>query len=208
MAVVTARSPRPDGGSRRREELLAAARFVIGRDGVTRATTRAIAAHAGVPLGAIHYWFASRDDLLEAVVLDHVARITAVAADAAAEQDPDPQHRLEASLRAAMQRELDFTVSERLATYELTSWALRTPGREDVAARLYASMRRGSEALCEPFLPPGGDPDGPDAAALAMLLVALIDGLALARLADPTGTPVDAVIRLAARALSPVRGCE
>ncbi len=52
----------------RRTELIDAAITVIARDGLSAATTRAIVAEAGMPLGAFHYVFASRDELLERVI--------------------------------------------------------------------------------------------------------------------------------------------
>lgn len=52
----------------RRAELIAAAVRVIARDGVTAASTRAIVAEADMPLGAFHFIFTSRDELLQAVI--------------------------------------------------------------------------------------------------------------------------------------------
>jgi AcrR family transcriptional regulator len=52
----------------RRDELVAAAIRVIARDGVARATTRAIVAEAGMPLGAFHYIFTNHDELMRAVI--------------------------------------------------------------------------------------------------------------------------------------------
>ncbi len=52
----------------RRDELISAAIRVIARDGVSKATTRAIVAEAGMPLGAFHYIFASHDELMTAVI--------------------------------------------------------------------------------------------------------------------------------------------
>jgi len=52
----------------RRAELIDAAITVIARDGLAAATTRAIVSEAGMPLGAFHYVFASRDELLERVI--------------------------------------------------------------------------------------------------------------------------------------------
>ncbi|MEV7692296.1 TetR family transcriptional regulator [Microbacterium sp. NPDC089189] len=75
----------------RRSELLDAAVRVIGRDGLAAATTRAIVAEADMPLGAFHYVFASRDDLLVAVI-DHVTEQERLAAwiDAGADENTDP----------------------------------------------------------------------------------------------------------------------
>ena len=52
----------------RRRELLAAAARVIARDGLAAASTRAIVAEADMPLGAMHYVFDSRDDLLRSLI--------------------------------------------------------------------------------------------------------------------------------------------
>src|SRR6266571_3792387 len=52
----------------RREQLLAAARRVMARDGVAGTTLRAVAAEAGVPLGTLHYVFPSKELLLRGVI--------------------------------------------------------------------------------------------------------------------------------------------
>lgn len=57
----------------RRAELLAAATRVIARDGLAEASVRAIVTEAGMPLGAFHYAFESRDELL-AILADEVAK--------------------------------------------------------------------------------------------------------------------------------------
>ena len=52
----------------RRAQLVEAAIAVMTRDGITKATTRAIVGEAGVPLGVFHYCFDSKAALLERVV--------------------------------------------------------------------------------------------------------------------------------------------
>ena len=54
----------------RRAQLIAAAREVLERDGMAGATLRAVAAQAGVPLGTVHYIFATKEQLLRAVLED------------------------------------------------------------------------------------------------------------------------------------------
>jgi DNA-binding transcriptional regulator YbjK len=61
-----------DRAQRRRLAILEAALRLIGREGRQALTHRAVAAEAGVPLGATTYYFDSRDDLL-AQALRHVA---------------------------------------------------------------------------------------------------------------------------------------
>lgn len=51
----------------RREQLLAAARVVLVRDGLDRLTLRAVATQAGVHLGTLQYIFRSRAELVEAL---------------------------------------------------------------------------------------------------------------------------------------------
>ena len=52
----------------RRQLLVEAAIRVMARDGVAKATTRAIAAEAGMALAAFHYSFRSKQELLENVL--------------------------------------------------------------------------------------------------------------------------------------------
>ena len=49
------------------DQILAAARTVLQRDGVARLSTRAVATEAGVNLSLIHYYFRSREGLLLAL---------------------------------------------------------------------------------------------------------------------------------------------
>lgn len=55
-------------GESRRAEILAAARRVLVEHGYDRFVLREIAARVGVMLGNLQYYFATRDDLLEAVI--------------------------------------------------------------------------------------------------------------------------------------------
>src|SRR5215469_4946535 len=79
--VTTRRSPRrrPDADGRR-AELVEAAGRVVARDGVAAATTRRIAEEAGLPQGLVHYWFASKDELLEEVIMTLLREFEAVTA--------------------------------------------------------------------------------------------------------------------------------
>ncbi|MBP2328162.1 AcrR family transcriptional regulator [Kibdelosporangium banguiense] len=52
----------------RREQLVAAALRVMKRDGIAAATTRAICAEAGMPHGAFHYCFRSKQELYAALL--------------------------------------------------------------------------------------------------------------------------------------------
>ena len=97
MATAAVTKRRPDDG--RRAQLIEAATRVVAREGVAAATTRRIAAEAGVPHGLVHYWFTGKDELLEEVVQGMLRQLEAVAVRAAS---PRPGIGCRRRLRAAV----------------------------------------------------------------------------------------------------------
>jgi AcrR family transcriptional regulator len=61
-------APRSARGEATRAAVLHAARAVLVDDGLERFVMREIAARSGITLGNLQYYFATRDDLLEAVI--------------------------------------------------------------------------------------------------------------------------------------------
>ncbi|MFC8509997.1 TetR/AcrR family transcriptional regulator [Streptomyces sp. NPDC057411] len=122
----------------RREQLIDAAIRVMIRDGVAKATTRAVVAEAGLPLGAFHYCFRSKEQLLHSVI----ERIMLRALDPPAPADPaapggvSVDEVVRGTLRAYWDR-VRQSPDEHLLTYELTQYALRKPGLADVARGQY-----------------------------------------------------------------------
>jgi AcrR family transcriptional regulator len=84
---------------RRRAEMVAAAAAALGRLGSAGTSMKEIAAEAGVAPGLLHYYFASKDDLLVAVV-EELDRRLAAAWSAALEGLDDPLERLIAGVDA------------------------------------------------------------------------------------------------------------
>lgn len=64
-------------GDRRRAHILAVARRMLVEDGYDRFVMREIATRVGIMLGNLQYYFATRDDLLAAVVRAEFARNSA-----------------------------------------------------------------------------------------------------------------------------------
>jgi AcrR family transcriptional regulator len=119
----------------RREELIEAAIKVMIRDGVAKATTRAIVAEAGLPLGAFHYCFRSKEELLQSVVERIMQGALAPAVAAGVEGAPVADV-VRTTLHAYWER-IRATPEEHLLTYELTQYALRQPGLAEVARLQY-----------------------------------------------------------------------
>ena len=67
--TVKQRDPSGVTGDRRRHALLVAAYELIARKGLEGLRTRDIAARAGVNISTLHYYFGTKSDLIEAVVL-------------------------------------------------------------------------------------------------------------------------------------------
>lgn len=119
----------------RREQLIDAAIRVMIRDGVAKATTRAVVAEAGLPLGAFHYCFRAKEQLLQSVIERIMLR--ALDPPAAAASGPVPvDEAVRGTLRAYWER-VRGNPDEHLLTYELTQYALRKPGLADVARGQY-----------------------------------------------------------------------
>ncbi|MEU6974876.1 MULTISPECIES: TetR/AcrR family transcriptional regulator [unclassified Streptomyces] len=119
----------------RREQLIDAAIRVMIRDGVAKATTRAVVAEAGLPLGAFHYCFRAKEQLLHSVI----ERIMLRALDPPAAPVPEGlpvDEVVRGTLRAYWER-VRRNPDEHLLTYELTQYALRKPGLADVARGQY-----------------------------------------------------------------------
>jgi len=121
----------------RRAKLVEAAIRVMTRDGVAKATTRAIAAEAAMPLGVFHYAFRSKQELM-AMVTETIARRSKTDIDEAVLSGGAPD--LYELVLAGLGAYLDHVVAhpeEHLVTYELTSTALRDEELVEVAHRQY-----------------------------------------------------------------------
>lgn len=107
----------------RRDELIDAAIRVIAREGLAAATTRAIVAEADMPLGAFHYAFTSRDDLL-AHVVERVTDEERLAAWLSADSGGDIRHILAQGMDAYL-RLLESDPGRELALLEVALHAQR-----------------------------------------------------------------------------------
>ena len=174
----------------RREQLIDAAVEVIADHGLARATTRAITDRAGLALGAFHYVFASKDELLEAVIQRVVREIDATLGATAARVEPTTERRLEGPdlvvdvlerfLRGAWAY-FEGSRTLQLAQYELTLHALREPEKHHLAVHQYDQLVGTLSGMLRE-LTDELDPDTCDE--LARYVVATIDGLLLQWLVD------------------------
>ncbi len=138
----------------RRALLLDAALVVMARDGVAAATTRAIAAEAGMALASFHYCFRSRDELLAEVIGRVVTSEANAVLDAmaagAGDDEGTPQVRLVALLRRGSRGYLTHVADNagaELALNELNHLALRTPALQSLAVEQFQTYYRAAEQI-------------------------------------------------------------
>jgi AcrR family transcriptional regulator len=166
----------------RRRQLVGAARAVLGRNGVAGTTLRQVASEAQVPLGTVSYIFATKEQLLQAVLEDVIEEIgTAVHGSAGSETDLGDVFRT--SVLHVWSVLVEGRRGQQIMQYELTLWALRTPGMESLARRqyeMYLAVLAGSWANAADRL---GVHLATPADQLARLFLAGLDGLILQRLA-------------------------
>lgn len=185
----------------RRSKLVDAAIRVMTRDGVARATTRAIAAEAGMPLGVFHYAFRSKQELM-AMVTETIAQRSKADIDAAVltEGEPDLYDLVHGGLLAYFEHVVGHP-DEHLITYELTAMALRDPEMEDVADRQYRYYLEENEKLVTAVADMIGFDYSLPIPVITRFVTSLMDGLALNYLAKGDEEEAREVVALLATTL-------
>lgn len=186
----------------RRERLVEAAVRVMTRDGVARATTRAIAAEAGMPLGVFHYAFQSKQELMVLVTETIARRSRADIDEAVFERNPDDA--LLAVALAGMCAYFDHVVEhplEHLVTYEITVTALRDPELGEAARRQFDYYLEENAKLLVAAADALGVEFSVPVNVVNRLMFSLMDGLAFSWLAKGDEDEARQVVALAAELL-------
>ncbi|WP_327251553.1 TetR/AcrR family transcriptional regulator [Streptomyces sp. NBC_01244] len=161
----------------RRRQLTEAAIRAMTRDGVSRTTTRSIAAEAGVSLSVFHYCFDSKQALLESVIETITAHYVTLVKAAIV-----PMPTLRETIRAGFQAYWDHVVAgpdAHMLTYELTQYALRRPEFGHLARKQYESYCDTYAELLEELRRITPFELSVPVAVLARYLAAMTDGVTL-----------------------------
>lgn len=183
----------------RSRQLVAAARTVMSREGVAHTSLRTVAAEGGVSLGTLQYVYPSKELLLRAVIEDVADEIASVLHNAV-----ELGSGLEHAIRQGVTNFWSQLVAEQsdlqLMQYELTTYALRTPGQEGLARWQYDRYASIVAAWCQEAAASAGETCAVPFAQLGRVLVAAVDGLILQHVCDPDPTrsseDLDAVIEM------------
>ena len=168
----------------RRQQIVAAARRVMARDGVADASLRSVAAEAEVPLGTMQHAFKSKRELLQAVVDDVNDEIADVLGTSTT-SDGGLEEVIRRNLTTFWSSLVTGHSELQLMQYELTTHALRSAGHERLANWQYRRYSENVARWCEDAAERAGEQCAVPFEQLARLIVAGLDGLILQHLCDP-----------------------
>lgn len=166
----------------RRERLLDAAVRLMTRDGVAAATTRAVAAEAGMRVSTFHYCFTSRDEMI-ALVVQRLSASERLSVGEAIGPGKD----LRATMADAAEGFLQHLVAHpghEQVLFELNHLALRSPGLEHLAAAQYAMYHEAAASVLRQVADLSGSTWAVPVHELARLVVTVTDGVTTTWLAD------------------------
>ena len=178
----------------RREQLLDAAIGLVAAKGYEATTVRDIAAAADVATGTIAYWFASRDDLLRAALVEAARRFGRRLDDALAAAET-PLDELIAHAEVATPR-TEAEIAAQVVWVEFWRQAQRDEELRALHERIYDSWRARIAGSVQAGVEAGAF-RAVDADDWARRFVALIDGLTLHVLLHPGSVTADDMERIA-----------
>ncbi|TDE01312.1 TetR/AcrR family transcriptional regulator [Jiangella asiatica] len=180
-------------GEQRRADLIRAATEILLTSGLEAVSHRAVAARAGVALGATTYYFADLADLRRAAV-DALADADAARMRSAVEALPARRRTGPAVARIIASLLTPGEYDALVAWYERYIHAAREPVLADAARRTNAAALQHVETVLER--------SGLDAGVPAQVVLAVVDGAVIAALVD--GADLGGVRRAAADALTAI----
>ena len=189
MSRVRTRPTRDDT----RDKLFEAAARVFEEDGIGGASIEAIAAAAGFTRGAFYSNFNSKDELIIAMLEDHVAQSIRRNLDILA------QHRnlddFIATLKAMDRGKQDPLTRSPLLHIEMILFVARAEKRRPELAKRLRARRKLIADIIEATLKGNDKNNRLDPPWMASVVLALEDGFRLHRLIDPETTPADSFLR-------------
>lgn len=163
------------GADQRRDAMIGAMLAVIAEEGIAAATTRTVAARAGVTSGLIRHYFKGKDALLSAAYQRHMSDLTS--ATCRAGQGANALARLTAFIEASLRPPVVSAKAVSLWAGFLTH-VQQSPQMHEVHAVTYAEFRDHLEGLIADALSEAGRvADPPALRRHAIACNAVIDGL-------------------------------
>jgi AcrR family transcriptional regulator len=175
------------------EKLFEAAARVFEEQGIGSASIEAIVAAAGFTRGAFYSNFKSKDELIIAMLEDHVAQSIRRNLDLLAKHDNLADFL--AALRGMDRSRQDPLGRSPLLHMEMTLFVARAEKRRPELAKRLRARRKMVADIVETTLKDKGKNAIRNPAWTAAIVLALEDGFRLHRLIDPETTPADSFLR-------------
>lgn len=174
-----------------RERLLVAARACLGRTGLAGATSREITREADANLGAITYYFGSKEELVAEALADALREWLAPAMEVLS-RDGDPAERMLVAIRTLVST-FEAHRNDAPLFLEAVVQAPRVPSLHRRLVALWGEARSllGAQMIDlqnRGLLPPWVDPE-----AMGSLLIAVATGLVMEVTVDPEGPDLPAM---------------
>jgi AcrR family transcriptional regulator len=173
-ASKTVRPVHTAHGECQRQALVQAAYRLIAQGGFERLRTRDVAARAGVNIATLHYYFATKEDLIRGVV-DRVHTELASIPTSPGDEATRPLEELRREF-ADTQRQLRETPETFVVVFELSLRALRDPAIHQMLAEMDAGWQSHVEAYLADGVRQGVFRADLDVPAAAAALTATIKG--------------------------------
>jgi AcrR family transcriptional regulator len=189
----------------RREELAAAVWRIASREGLDAVTMRSVAAEAGWSTGALHHYFSDKEELLVFAFGTIAGRIGRRVA-ALRESAPEPLELVRELLAIGLPLDPERWDETRV-WFAFLGLALSRPGLARVQGAAYRQWRRLVASAIEDAQAAGELDAAIDPRREAASLVALVDGLAVQAMFEPSGQSAERQLEIVdarLRALAPV----
>jgi AcrR family transcriptional regulator len=189
MSRVRTRPTRDDT----RDRLFEAAARVFERDGIGSASIEAIATEAGFTRGAFYSNFKSKDELIFAMLEDHVEQSIRRNMEILAQHDNLDD--FIAALKAMDRTRQDPLTRSPLLHIEMILLVARAEKRRPELAKRLRARRKLIADIVEATLKNSAKGETLNPSWMASIVLALDDGFRLHRLIDPETTPADSFLR-------------
>ncbi|QSE91508.1 TetR/AcrR family transcriptional regulator [Rhodococcus pseudokoreensis] len=168
----------------RETQIIAAAIREFSERGVPGTTLRAVAGRAGIPLGTLHYVFASKDQLLRAVITTVIGEISETLR-AELEADKGVEHALRHGVGNFWNKLVTSRVGLQIMQYELMTYSLRSDSARELAQLQYERYGSLVTEFCERAAQAAGERCAIGFDTLGRMALAQVDGLILQYIAKP-----------------------
>lgn len=185
LEAIEVLAPSTPAAREKRRQVIEAAAKVMAREGYAGTSMKDVAQEAGIAQGLIHYYFASKDELVMAIVKDACDAMLAETVAAFEQATGGPLQRVWPTLESARERTKHRQEMWRVFC-ELFPLSFNNPALRAHFKELYDKITQTTVGMVEEINQQLPVPLPLDPRYFSRVITATIDGIALQALADPS----------------------